>query len=46
MLPHHFIIFVSDLQKYKIGEIKAEKPTRYSSAILIKPLQILQLFLF
>jgi len=37
MLPH-FIIFVSDLQKYKIGEIKAEKPTRYSSAILIKPL--------
>jgi len=29
MFPHHFIIFISDLQKYKIGEIKAEKPIRH-----------------
>jgi len=29
MLPHHFIIFVNDIEKYTIGEIKAEKQTSY-----------------
>ena len=37
------LYFVSDLQKYKIGEIKAEKQAHYQSAFMIKPFQLLQI---